>query len=320
MRHKGRELAVKEGLRNRTTRALNARPLGVNQGRLHIRVATAVAHVRDGRKGPGLDVKGAPLTALLRCVIAQTAVRVDRAVVVSKALTAKQGRIDVLNGRGGGLFGNKVGHLVFAGASRITIVLSDLALVIIGAGELIDAELARGDRNTARERGYRHTSIPGGWKKARRGADRYQKIEWRAEPCLNGTLPYGLIAEQTMIFRNMYDARVVSVQDYDVVLPVHSVYHPVCKTAARRRLIKAYPEYKKAIAQAFDNKAFKSSWGILIEDAGQPVCVFQNLSCVVKNMSFRRLLRINVNDTYPPVHNIPTNAGSDLATSRRIVL
>ena len=132
----------------------------------------------------------------------------------------------------------------------------------------------------------------------------------------------------------MYDARVVSVQDYDVVLPVHSVYHPVCKTAARRRLIKAYPEYKKAIAKAFDNKAYKSSWGILIEDAGQPVCVFQNLSCVVKNMSFRRLLRINVNetypprgppsacptDTYPPVHNIPSNAGCDLVTSRRIVL
>ena len=139
-----------------------------------------------------------------------------------------------------------------------------------------------------------------GGKKARRGADRYQKIEWPVTPCLIGTLPYGLTPEQTMIFRNQYDARVVSVQDYDVVLPVHSVYHPVCKTAARRRLIKAYPAYKKAIAQAFDNKAYKSSWGIVIEDAGQPVCVFQNLSCVVKNMSFRRLLRINVNDTYPP--------------------
>ena len=133
-----------------------------------------------------------------------------------------------------------------------------------------------------------------------------------------------------MLFRNNYDARVVSVRDFDVVLTVNAAYHPLFKVAARRRLIRSYPQYSQALRQAFDNKGFKSSWGIVVQDAGQPVLVLQNLACDVKNTSFRRLLRINVNetyppraqlptDTYPPVHNTPTNEGSAPVTSRRIV-
>lgn len=134
-----------------------------------------------------------------------------------------------------------------------------------------------------------------------------------------------------MIFRNNYDARVVSVRDFDTVLTVSAVYHPCFKVAARRRLIHSYPQYAQALKQAFDNKGYKSSWGIVVQDAGQPVLVLQNLACDVKNSSFRRLLRINVNDTYPPraqvptdtslpIHNIQTNEGSAPVTSRRIVL
>ena len=133
-----------------------------------------------------------------------------------------------------------------------------------------------------------------------------------------------------MHFRNNYDARVVSVRDFDVILMVNSVYHPAFKVAARRRLIRSYPQYAQALKQAFNNKGFKSSWGIVIQDAGQPVLVLQNLACDVKNTSLRRLLRINVNDTYPPratvptdtslpVHNTPTNEGFAPVTSRRIV-
>jgi hypothetical protein len=110
-----------------------------------------------------------------------------------------------------------------------------------------------------------------------------------------------------MIFRNNYDARVVSVRDFDTVLTVSSVYHPLCKVAARRRLIRSYPQYAQALKQAFDNKGFKSSWGIVIQDAGQPVIVLQNLACDVKNSSFRRMLRINVDDTYPPRATVLTD-------------
>ena len=110
-----------------------------------------------------------------------------------------------------------------------------------------------------------------------------------------------------MAFRNSYDARVVSVRDFDYVIPVHSSYHPAFKAAAKKRITKMFPHLQKALKQAFDNRAAKSAWGILIEDDGQPVCVVQNLSCVVKNQSYRRVLRVNLNDTYPTKNFIPTD-------------
>lgn len=108
-----------------------------------------------------------------------------------------------------------------------------------------------------------------------------------------------------MAFRNSYDARVVSVRDFDYVIPVHSSYHPAFKTAAKKRITQNFPHLQKALKQAFENRAFKSVWGILIEDDGQPVCVVQNLACVVKNQSYRRLLRVNLNDSYPTRNFLP---------------
>lgn len=108
-----------------------------------------------------------------------------------------------------------------------------------------------------------------------------------------------------MSFRNAYDARVVSVRDFDYVIPVHSSFHPAFKTAAKLRITKMYPHLQKALKQAFNNRAAKSAWGILIEDGGQPVCVIQNLACVVRNQSYRRVLRINLNDNYPIRNSAP---------------
>jgi hypothetical protein len=102
-----------------------------------------------------------------------------------------------------------------------------------------------------------------------------------------------------MAFNNAYDARVQSVLDFDYVMPVHSSYHPIFKAAAKRRLIRSFPDYAQAITQAFSNRAFKQVWGILIEQDGQPMCVIQNLACVVKNQSYRRVLRVNLDESYP---------------------
>ena len=96
MRNQRRELAVKERLCDSSARALNASPLGVDQRRLHIRVATTVPHKWNRRERARLDVKRAALATLLRRIIAQTAVGVDRTVVVAKALAAEQSRIHVL--------------------------------------------------------------------------------------------------------------------------------------------------------------------------------------------------------------------------------
>lgn len=102
-----------------------------------------------------------------------------------------------------------------------------------------------------------------------------------------------------MSFRNNYDARVISVLDFNYELPVHSVFHPVCKAAAKRRLIKMFPNYVKPLNQAFANRAAARVWGILIMDGGQPMCVVQNLACAVRDKSYRRVLRINVDAHYP---------------------
>lgn len=102
-----------------------------------------------------------------------------------------------------------------------------------------------------------------------------------------------------MSFRSAYDARVVSVRDFDYAIPVHSSFHPLFKAAAKRRITKSFPAYAKALKQAFANRAATSAWGILIEEDGQPMCVVQNLACAVRNNSYRRVLKINVNDRYP---------------------
>jgi len=128
-----------------------------------------------------------------------------------------------------------------------------------------------------------------------------------------------------MAFSTTYDARVVSVRDFDYVIPVHCSFHPAFKTAAKNRIQKMYPNLRKAIGQAFANRAASRVWGILIEDAGQPVCVVQNLACVVRNQSYRRLLRVDLNNHYPSndpltdtsflVRNIHRNGESAPGTS-----
>ena len=102
-----------------------------------------------------------------------------------------------------------------------------------------------------------------------------------------------------MSFRNTYNSRVVSVLDFNYELPVHSAFHPICKSAAKSRLMKAYPKYAKAIAQAFQNKASSRVWAFMIMDGDQHMCVVQNLSYNVRNADYRRVLRIDVDKNYP---------------------
>lgn len=102
-----------------------------------------------------------------------------------------------------------------------------------------------------------------------------------------------------MAFSSTYDARVLSVLDFDYVIPVHSAYHPSFKVAAKKRLQKSYPKFSRALTQAFQNRAASNVWGIMIEEDGQPMIVVQNLACKVRNNSFRRLLRVNMNGSYP---------------------
>jgi hypothetical protein len=102
-----------------------------------------------------------------------------------------------------------------------------------------------------------------------------------------------------MAFSTAYDTRVHSILDFDYVMPVHSAFHPVFKNAAKRRLQASYPNYSRAIAQAFQNRASSRVWGILIEENGQPMCVVRNLGCHVSNQRFRRVLKVNLNAHYP---------------------
>ena len=99
---------------------------------------------------------------------------------------------------------------------------------------------------------------------------------------------------------NRLCGRVVSVQDLSYVPSPVNAYHPLFKAAALKRLSTAYPNLAVPLAAAFSRKAHRTSWGIVIEKDNQPLLVVQNLGRVVRNDSFRRVLRIDVNDTSAP--------------------
>lgn len=99
-----------------------------------------------------------------------------------------------------------------------------------------------------------------------------------------------------MAFANLYSAHVQSVLDLSYPISVDSSFYPTFKKAAKQRILKQWPQYDRALKQAFSNRASNSSWGIVLEENGQPMLVIQNLACRVRNSNFRRLLRINLND------------------------
>lgn len=94
--------------------------------------------------------------------------------------------------------------------------------------------------------------------------------------------------------------RVISVQDLSYVPSPSNAYHPLFKAAALKRLSTAYPNLAVHLAAAFSRKGHRTSWGIVIEKDNQPLLVVQNLGCVVRNNSFRRVLRIDLSDTSVP--------------------
>jgi NAD-dependent oxidoreductase involved in siderophore biosynthesis len=105
-----------------------------------------------------------------------------------------------------------------------------------------------------------------------------------------------------MAFSTLYNARVQSILDFNYELTIDSSFYPLFKNAARKRLQNTFPNAARAIQQAFRNRAVTRVWGIVIENEGQPLYVVQNLACKVTNQSYRRVLRINMNDHYPSTH------------------
>jgi hypothetical protein len=101
----------------------------------------------------------------------------------------------------------------------------------------------------------------------------------------------------------MSPSRVVSVNDLPYNLHATNAYHPLCKDAALRRLSSAYPALASPLSSAFGRQAHRSSWGIVIERSGTPLLVLQNIGLSVRNNAFRRVLRVDVNDTLRPRYN-----------------
>ena len=155
VRDEGRGLRRKEGLRDGSAGTIYATKLGVDQTAFYIRVAAAVAHVGNRRKGAALYVKRAALTSLERRIRTQSTVIVDGLVVESVALLAEQSRI--LDGDRRGLLRNEVGRLVDTGTELILELLCDLAGVVQGAGKGIDRDFAR-FAGAARKGSSRHSS------------------------------------------------------------------------------------------------------------------------------------------------------------------
>ena len=147
----GRELALEERLGDGATRALDAAPLGVQEGRLNVGSPAPEAHVRHGGERARLEVQGAPLARGVRAVRAKARVGVDARVVVPEALAAEDCRVDIFDAGRCGLRGRQVGDHVAAGARRRPNVLGNLAGVVACAGKFIHSKLAGGDGGSTRK-------------------------------------------------------------------------------------------------------------------------------------------------------------------------
>ena len=90
---------------------------------------------------------------------------------------------------------------------------------------------------------------------------------------------------------------VVSIHDFDyVVNPQHS-YHPSLLKGTRKRLLRwagTNLTYIAAIDYALKRKATRSAWGIVFESRGQPILTLKNLGCTQTSLTFRRILKVNM--------------------------
>ena len=99
-------------------------------------------------------------------------------------------------------------------------------------------------------------------------------------------------------------SRVISVLDLDYELPTHSFYMPCLRRGAIKRLARAYPLYARIIRQALLQRNAGHVWAIVFEKDNMPAIVLRNLACNVSRSTFRRVLRVDLNDCISdPVYN-----------------
>lgn len=96
------------------------------------------------------------------------------------------------------------------------------------------------------------------------------------------------------------NSRVVSVLDLDYELPIHSFYTPALRKGAVKRLIRSYPEYAECIRQALLQRNAGHVWAVVLEKDNMPVLVLRNLACNVTRSTFRRVLRVDLNEHISP--------------------
>lgn len=88
--------------------------------------------------------------------------------------------------------------------------------------------------------------------------------------------------------------RVISVQDLDYEIPIHSAYTPSLIPGAEVRMSRQFPELQNYINTLLQHPASKRVWGIIVESDKTPLFVAQNLACNVRSSTYRRFLRISV--------------------------
>jgi len=111
--------------------------------------------------------------------------------------------------------------------------------------------------------------------------------------------PYTIQRSTTMSFRFGDATRVLSVLDLHYDIQVENFYFPALAAGAKKRLVKTYPTHADAIRHALSLKSAKHVWAIVLEQDNKPLFVAQNLSCPVREMNFRRVLRIQVDRISP---------------------
>lgn len=90
--------------------------------------------------------------------------------------------------------------------------------------------------------------------------------------------------------------RIISVQNLDYSIPIHTVYYPTFVKGTQKRIQRDNIPYKDVIQTMLNHPSIRNVWGIVLEKNGVPLFVAHNIACKVRSPCYRRVLFMKIND------------------------
>lgn len=107
--------------------------------------------------------------------------------------------------------------------------------------------------------------------------------------------------------------RVRSIHDIPYEIKPNTAFHPALREGAIERIRTKSPikEIGERLSEALEYYVSDTVWAVIIEDQGRPLYVAQNLALSRTTLPYRRVLCVQLNDTYSQVDNTLMTAEYD---------